>query len=74
MSLTMAGLHKEYGALGGQVLRAVAIDGNTYQGVCVDEEFVPNCDTLAEESITIKNESGECIELLLSEIEKINVH
>ena len=73
MSLTMAGLHKEYGALGGQVLQVVDTDGKIYQGICVDEEFIPNCDTLAEESVTIKNESGECIELLLSEIEKINV-
>lgn len=74
MSLTMAGLHKEYGALGGQVLQVVDTDGKIYQGICVDEEFIPNCDTPAEESVTIKNESGECIELLLSEIEKINVH
>ena len=54
-------------------MQVVDTDGKIYQGICVDEEFIPNCDTLAEESVTIKNESGECIELLLSEIEKINV-
>ncbi|WP_313994065.1 hypothetical protein [uncultured Selenomonas sp.] len=74
MSLTMSELHKEHGSMGGHNLYITDVDGMEHRGVCVDEELIPNCDTLAEESVTIKNESGECIEFLLSEIEKINVH
>ena len=74
MSLTMSELHKEHGSMGGHTLYIIDVDGMEHRGVCVDEEFIPNCDTLAEESVTIKTESGKCVELLLSEIEKIDVH
>ena len=73
MSLTMRELHKKYGLLGGRILRIIDVDEDEHQGVCVDEEFLPNCDMLAEESVTVKVETGECIEILLSEIVSIDV-
>ena len=73
MSLTMRELHKEHGLLGGRILRIIDVDEDEHQGVCVDEEFLPNCDTLAEESVTVKVETGECVEILLSEIASIDV-